>query len=849
MLTKTSNLINKLSLQSTVDNRLWTVFIFIFLSGISIHSFSQSVVKAEYFFDTDPGVGNGTVIPFTPTGGNVTFTTNISTVSLSQGFHQLAIRVKETGGPWSQFESRGFYITATTSDAANITAAEYFFDTDPGNGNGTSIAVTAGATTNFTVSIPTTSLSAGFHFLAIRTKGANGKWGIFEGRGFYITSSTSNVPNLVAAEYFFDADPGNGNGTPISITAGATSNFTISLPATGLQSGFHFLAIRTKDANGKWGIFESRGFYVTGSTTDAPNITKAEYFFDTDPGNGNGISIPITGGATSNFTATIPTTGLTTGFHFLAIRTQGADGKWGIFESRGFYVSPINGNAGDIVAAEYYIDTDPGEGNGLALTVAPTGPTINQVFPIALTGVPSGSHTFNIRVQDSQGLWSPIESGSFTVLACTPPVSPTVPTVSRCSIGTVTLAATGATGTQVYRWFDDAVTATVLFTGPSFVTPILSASRNYFVSIFDPSTLCESNRVSVAAVINFASKPIINPSGTLSFCEGNSVILSAPSGFPEYVWSNGELTRQILVSAAGNYSVQVGDGVCLSPASDTVKVSVVAALAKPSVTVIGNTTICGTGTVDLTGPAGFEYTWSTGATTQTITVSQTGVFFLIVKSGGNCPSLPSDAVAVTVLTPPCDGGGGTNQPPVIATNPLSAQIEGSVQVDLTQIVSDDDDNIDYSTFRVIDNITSRGVPATIDASYFLFVDYSGNPFTGTDRVTLEVCDLTAACVQQVIDIEVVGEVKIYNGLTPDGDGYNDFMVVKYVDVVEGASQNKVTILNRWGDVVWDINNYNNTDRVFIGESNGGKELPSGTYFYKVELASGKLYTGYITLKR
>jgi gliding motility-associated-like protein len=225
------------------------------------------------------------------------------------------------------------------------------------------------------------------------------------------------------------------------------------------------------------------------------------------------------------------------------------------------------------------------------------------------------------------------------------------------------------------------------------------------------------------------------------------------------------------------------------------------------------------------------------------------VYYLIVKSGGNCPSLPSDPVVVTVLIPPCGGGGSTNQPPVIADNPFSAQIEGSVQVDLTQIITDEDDNIDYATLRVIDNITARGVTATVDASYFLMVDYSGNPFTGTDRVTLEVCDLAFACVQQVIDIEVVGEVKIYNGLTPDGDGYNDFMVIKYVDVVEGASQNKVTILNRWGDVVWDINDYNNIDKVFIGESNGGKELPSGTYFYKVELASGKLYTGYITLKR
>ncbi|NOS57038.1 MAG: hypothetical protein HOP37_12390, partial [Cyclobacteriaceae bacterium] len=157
MLSSTSRFVCKLSPQSSIDRGLWTLVLLISLSGTSILSFSQSVVRAEYFFDSDPGAGNGTLISFTPTGGDVAFTTNIPTTSLNQGFHQLAIRLKESGGLWSQFEVRGFYITATTSDAANITAAEYFFDTDPGNGNGTPISVTAGPTTNFTVSIPTSS--------------------------------------------------------------------------------------------------------------------------------------------------------------------------------------------------------------------------------------------------------------------------------------------------------------------------------------------------------------------------------------------------------------------------------------------------------------------------------------------------------------------------------------------------------------------------------------------------------------------------------------------------------------------------------------------------------------------
>ena len=221
-------------------SKLLIVFLFL----VSPKSEGQ-ITKAEYFFDTDPGAGNGTAISFTPTSGDVSFTTNIPTASLSQGFHFVGIRAKENGGPWSIFENRGFYITSSTADAGNIAAAEYFFDADPGSGNGTAIAITPGATTNFTVPLPTASLSPGFHFLAIRMKGLDGKWGVFEARGFYITNSTSDVPNITNAEYFFDADPGNGDGTALSVVPGATVNFTVSLPSTGLQPGFHFLAIRT----------------------------------------------------------------------------------------------------------------------------------------------------------------------------------------------------------------------------------------------------------------------------------------------------------------------------------------------------------------------------------------------------------------------------------------------------------------------------------------------------------------------------------------------------------------------------------------------------------------------------
>lgn len=79
------------------------------------------------------------------------------------------------------------------------------------------------------------------------------------------------------------------------------------------------------------------------------------------------------------------------------------------------------------------------------------------------------------------------------------------------------------------------------------------------------------------------------------------------------------------------------------------------------------------------------------------------------------------------------------------------------------------------------------------------------------------------------------EITVYNGFTPDGDGLNDNWIIENI---ENFSSNTVTIFNRWGNRVWNTTNYNNTDNVWNGKTQGGNDLPSGTYFYVIELENG-----------
>ncbi|TDS63617.1 gliding motility-associated C-terminal domain-containing protein [Myroides indicus] len=81
-----------------------------------------------------------------------------------------------------------------------------------------------------------------------------------------------------------------------------------------------------------------------------------------------------------------------------------------------------------------------------------------------------------------------------------------------------------------------------------------------------------------------------------------------------------------------------------------------------------------------------------------------------------------------------------------------------------------------------------------------------------------------------------GDVVIYNLVTPDNDGKNDYFIIENIN---RFPNNKVEIYNRWGGRVYETTNYNSRDNVFRGYSDGrvtvnkGSKLPTGTYFYIV----------------
>ncbi len=220
------------------------------------------------------------------------------------------------------------------------------------------------------------------------------------------------------AEYFIDSDPGYGMAIPISITAtGADISLEFHADLALIPEGIHFLSIRARDDLGRWSIADNRVFYLAGSLSEEEGkISRAEYFVDADPGFGMALPVPIESPGNDlslRFTAVIQS--LDPGIHIIHFRTMDQSGRWGTVAHGVFFVVKIPPSTGsNINQVEYFIDTDPGYGNGTQVTLPLAGNDLEIDFNIPLTGLASGNHVLYVRAKNEQNGWGQVFAEGFS---------------------------------------------------------------------------------------------------------------------------------------------------------------------------------------------------------------------------------------------------------------------------------------------------------------------------------------------------------------------------------------------------------------------------------------------------
>ena len=137
--------------------------------------------------------------------------------------------------------------------------------------------------------------------------------------------------------------------------------------------------------------------------------------------------------------------------------------------------------------------------------------------------------------------------------------------------------------------------------------------------------------------------------GPTTFCSGSNVVLSAPAGFDNYVWSTGETSQTIEVTTQGNFSVTVtnADG-CFSFAqgiSTTVDPTI-----EPFIVEDGKLLFCEGESVllsEIGAPDALSYIWSNGMTGSSIEVTESGVYAVLAE--GVCDNYVSNEIEVQVI--------------------------------------------------------------------------------------------------------------------------------------------------------------------------------------------------------
>jgi len=337
---------------------------------------------------------------------------------------------------------------------------------------------------------------------------------------------------------------------------------------------------------------------------------------------------------------------------------------------------------------------------------------------------------------------------------------------------------------------------------------IVKSSGDYSVQVEDVLGCVSdwSEPVTVVVKTN-EDKPEINISGALEFCEGGSVTLTGPEGYPLYEWSNGENTNAITITESGTYTLVVTNDLGFeSIPSDEIIVTVypqpvlqIGEYGDPS---------CFDGTdgyIILTvtsGTSPFTFSWEQGGLSgDNVTGLEAGQYSVVLTDGNGC----SASTAITLIEPEqLLLSSDVSDPfcPDIADGSIAVEVSGGTGT---------------YTYEWSNNQSTAEITELLPGTYDLTVtDENGCKLM--DSWTLDGTNETCFEIPEI--------------LTPNGDGYNDLWIIYGI---EAYPETTIELFDRWGKRVY--HSEGNQADPFDGTYNG-KELPMESYHYIIDLHNG-----------
>ena len=297
----------------------------------------------------------------------------------------------------------------------------------------------------------------------------------------------------------------------------------------------------------------------------------------------------------------------------------------------------------------------------------------------------------------------------------------------------------------------------------------------------------------IVNVMPTSTPPVITASGPISFCSGDSVVLTS-SAATGNLWSDHETTQSITVYAQGTYTVSDTLSTCPS-ISTPVTVSIIP--TPQPVIIASSPTICPDSTVvlDATTASASAYLWSTAATQPSITVLSAGTYQVTVTVNG-CPGTGS----ITIAPEPALG---------VISLPDSSVICPGDTVTLNATT------LNATSYIWTGQITATTPAVVVDSQGVYTVHVSNS--CGTASASTIVAYLNCDC-----------GIVMPDAFSPNGDNANEtYHPVFNCDLPKSLL---MRIYNRWGQKVFETNDLQ-------GQWDGrykGDMQPSEVYMYYVE---------------